>query len=125
LFKDNEHVIRQLITSYYQLERFEDVIILSEQIKKSENFLKSKTNLYYAESLDKTGKTDQAEKEYDGMNNRFSNYEARYKYGNFLLKNNSKAKAAEVFKTVASEAENLSSRERNEAKIWLNKTRDE
>ena len=125
MFHDNEHVIKQLIQCYYHLGRYEDIIPIAPKVSGSMDFSKSVCNLMYAHALEKTGKVDLADEEFQRMNHRFSNYEARYSYGCFLLRNDRKEDAASLFNEILGEAEHLSSQEKRNCKVWIEKTRVE
>jgi hypothetical protein len=121
LFESNEHVVKQLIDIYYKANRYDDVIRVARKISGNVNFPKSKSNLFYALALEKTNKIDLAEKEFKATNHRFSNYEARYNYGQFLLRMDRKAEAIKLYTTITDEAEHMSRKEKGESKIWIDK----
>lgn len=123
LFEDNEHIIKQLMFSYYKIGRFDDILKITPRIFNSFDFVKSPANLYYAIALEETGKSDLAEKEYKNMNRGFCNYEARYYYANFLIKNNKKEEAAELINEMINESEHLHGKDRSNSKTWINKAR--
>lgn len=125
VFLDNEHVIKQLIHAYYNTGRFEDVTRIAPKVINTMNFSKSHSNLLYVFALEKTGKLDLVEKQYQAMNHRFSNYEARYNYGCFLLKQNRKEDAGLIFYDVVEESEQLSRKEKGKSAIWINKSKEE
>ena len=77
--------------------------------------------MFYALALEKTNKIDLAEKEFKATNHRFSNYEARYNYGQFLLRMDRKAEAIKLYTTITDEAEHMSRKEKGESKIWIDK----
>ena len=125
VFNDNEHVVKQLITAYYQVGRFEDINRIAPRIRKSVNFSKSHSNLLFAKALDKAGQLQLAEDEYRAMNHRYANYEARYEYGEFLLRHKRPEDAAFQFKDIIDEGEHMNRREKANEKIWLEKARME
>ncbi|MDB5120776.1 MAG: hypothetical protein JWN56_1994 [Sphingobacteriales bacterium] len=121
LFESNEHVVQQLIEVYFKLNRFDDVIRIAPKISRNINFPKSKSNLLYALALEKSDGIDLAEKEFKAMNHRFSNYEARYNYGQFLIRTNREAEALKLYTTISEEAEHMNRKEKGESKIWIDK----
>jgi hypothetical protein len=125
LFESNEHVLEKLIDAYYNVGRLDDVIRIAPKLSKKLNFNKSKANLLYAFSLEKTGQDLQAEQEFKAMNCRFSNYEARYNYGLFLLRRDRKNEADLVFDAVINEGQQMSRKEIGESKIWIDKVIEE
>ncbi|HXB42189.1 MAG TPA: tetratricopeptide repeat protein [Bacteroidia bacterium] len=125
MFYDNEHVVKQLIIAYHHLGKPEKLIEIAPRIKNVVDFSTSKSNLLYALALEQTGKFDLAEKEYKAMNHRFSNYEARYQYGDFLLHLNRKEDAALIFNDMVEEAEQMNRKEKGNNTIWIDKAKTE
>lgn len=123
-FSDNEHVIKQLMQAYYQVGRYNDVVRLAPKVSRDISFSKSKSNLFYAFALEQLGRTDLAEKEYKAMNHRYSNYEARYYYGDFLVRMDRKEEAAVLFQDIYNEAEQMTRSEKGSSKVWIDKTYD-
>lgn len=123
VFIDNEHVIKQLIIGYYNLKQYKKVTDIAPKILKSFDFSKSRANLLYALSLLETGDLAKAEKEFEAMNHRFSNYEARFYYGDFLVKQNRKEDAALIFHDIVDESQHLSRKEKGDSKIWIDKSK--
>lgn len=121
LFESNEHVVQQLIEVYFKLNRFDEVIRIAPKISRNINFAKSKSNLLYALSLEEVNQIDLAEQEFKAMNRRFSNYEARYNYGQFLLRKDQKAEALKLYTTIADEAAHMNRKEKGVSKIWIDK----
>jgi hypothetical protein len=118
---DNEHVIKNLISAYHHLERFDDIVKIAPKAKKSVDFSKSRANLLYALALEHTGNISDSEREYQGMNHRYSNFEARYFYGDFLLRNERTTEALEIFQEVVNEGSQMNRREKGEGRIWIEK----
>lgn len=125
IFQNNEHVIMQLIIAYYNVGRYEDVIRIAPKVSGSMNFSKTRNNLLYAFALEKTGRTNLVEKEYKAMNHRFSNYEARYNYGCYLLRQNRKEDAGLIFYDVVEEGQQMSRKEKGENSVWIDKSKEE
>lgn len=122
---EDEHVVKQLILAYYKLGRFGDVIAVAPKIAKGMNFTRSQASLFYARSLEHVGRLEQAEKHYQAMNHRYENYEARYYYGNLLLKLNRKEDAGIVFYDIVQEGENMSRREKGASATWISKAKED
>lgn len=121
----DEHVIRQLIQAYHNVGRYEDIVAIGPKVANTMNFSKSHASLLYTLALEKAGRTDLAEKQYQAMNHRYSNYEARYRYGMFLLSLNRREDASLVFYDVVEEGENMSRREKGNTAVWISKSREE
>lgn len=105
--------------------RLNDVIRTAPKLSKKINFNKSRANLLYAFALEKSGNDALAEQEFKSMNRRFSNYEARYNYGIFLLRKDKIVEADRVFEDVINEGLQLSRKEKGESKIWIDKIIEE
>lgn len=124
-FSNDEHVIQNLIEAYHNVGRFDDIARIGHKLVNNINFSKSRTNLYYAWALEKAGKTELVEAQYKAMNHRFGNYEARYNYGDFLLRQNRKEDAALIFYDIVEEAQHLNRKEKGDSSVWINKSKEE
>ncbi|MGC4038061.1 MAG: hypothetical protein QM764_19020 [Chitinophagaceae bacterium] len=124
-FTENEYVLSQLIIAYFQKRRYEEIIPIAQKIYKLPQFARSKAHICYAAALGYTGHTEQAEKEFKSLKSKFSNYEARFQYGCFLLNNNRAAEAKQLFNEMINEAPHLSSMERRQSNAWIAKAREE
>lgn len=124
-FEENEHVLSQMIIAYSKINHWDDVIPLGKKIYKRPQFMRSKAHVLYAIALGYTGNNELAEAEFKTMNARFSNFEARYQYGLFLLRNNREQEARQLFKQIAGESSHLSSQERNYNRAWIAQAKDE
>ena len=122
LFSNNEQVIKNLIQSYFHLGRFDDILEVAPRVASDLTFPKSPANLMYAIALEKCSKPEHAEREYAKLNLRFSNYEARYRYGMFLLSAGRKNDALKILQGVADEAQHMTNAEKGSSKSWIQKT---
>ena len=59
------------------------------------------------------------------MNHRYSNFEQRYHYGCFLLRQNRGQDAAGVFHEMVEEAQQMSRKELGQGRAWVNKAHEE
>jgi hypothetical protein len=123
LFSNNEHVVNQLILAYYHVKRYADVVRIAPRIENTLNFQKSKANLLYALSLEQVGNLNEAEKQFMNMNHRFSNFEARYNYGEFLLRDKREDHAALIFQDILDEAQHMNRNEKGRSVIWIEKAK--
>lgn len=121
-FSNNAYVIMNLIQAYYHLGRFEDIIRLAPRVVNDISFPKSPACLMHAIALEKGGHTDQADSEYAKLNLRFSNYEARYRYGMFLLSTGKRDAALKVLRGIEAEAQHMTRGEMGSSKGWILKT---
>jgi hypothetical protein len=125
VFDDNHYVITKLMEAYYNLERYEDVIRVTQKILRHSEFPKSHAHVIYALSLEKAGKKDQAEAELKSMRGKYSNFEGRFNYGQFLVRASKTEDAKVVFSEIMEEASHMSSGEARNSKEWFRKTREE
>jgi len=125
LFENNEHIINQLIKAYFALERYQDIVTIAPRIANSFNFSKNRPAILYALALEKTGNLEQAEKQFKSLNHRFSNYEARYHYGQFLIRLNRFQDAELIYSDIVNEASNMSRKDMRESKVWIDKVSKE
>lgn len=124
-FSNDEHVVGNLIEAYHHVGRYEEIARIGHKLTNNINFSKTRNNLYYAWALEKVGKTDLVEAQYKAMNHRFGNYEARYNYGNFLLRQYRKEEAAIIFYDIVEEGQHLSRKEKGDSSVWINKAKEE
>lgn len=123
-FAENGDVIGQLIRAYYHEKKYEDVIRSAKRIYTQPQFTRSKAHILYAMSLNYVGKPDEAEKEFQQMRGRFSNFEARYYYSLFLQQQNRPAEARQLLSDICDEAPQLSTIERRYHREWLALSKD-
>ncbi len=124
-FESNEYVIAQLITAYFEKERYTELIPLAKKIYTLPQFTRSRTHLLYAMALASTGNIELAEKEFKTMKGKFSNYEARYQYGRFLAGTERKEEARQIFSEIVEESSHLNSRERRNTGQWFSLAKEE
>jgi hypothetical protein len=125
VFTENEHVLKQLIIAYSNVKRYKDIIPMAQKIYRSPQFARSRAHMLYAIALEHTGNSQAAEKEFQSMNGRFSNFEPRYQFGLFLLRARRDEEAKQVFNDMLNEAGHLSSRERRYNQAWLSQAKEE
>lgn len=124
-FTESEHVHFQLIIAYCIKENYEAVLPLAKKMYNRPQFARSKAHIAYALALENAGNKEQAEKEYQTMKARFANFEARYNYGRFLIRENRIDDARQLYKSIAEEETQLSNRERKYNRHWINLCKEE
>jgi len=124
-FTENEHVHLQLIIAWCIKKNYDAVLPIAKKIYNLPQFARSKAHIAYAIALEYTGNKAQAEKEYQTMKARFSNFEARYNYGRFLIRENRFDEARQLYKNIAEEETQLSSRERKYNRHWIHLCKEE
>lgn len=125
VFSENEYVLNRLVLAYAETEMYESILPVIEKLYKLPQFPRSKSHLLYARALEKTGHTAQAEKEYLRMNGRYTDFEARYHYGLFLLQLQRNDDAYQVFDAMAAEFHHLTPREKRANRTWIMQAREE
>ena len=123
-FIENEHVLSQLIIAYSLVGRYDEIIPLAKKIYKQPQFLRSKAHICYIRALVKTGNDTLAETEFRSLNARFSNFEARYEYGMFLIHSNREQEGKKLLSDIVGEMSHLTSMEKRSNHVWLAKARD-
>lgn len=124
-FKENDHVLMQLVIAYFGVQRYDDAIKVAKKVYNNPAFIRSHIHVVYAMALDKSGKPDLAEKEFNMMKGKYSYFEARYQYGMFLLDKNRVNEAQKIFTDIVSEFSYLSSFEKRNNRIWFNCAKQE
>lgn len=123
-FSQHEHGSMQLIIAYYHSNRFEEVVTIAQKIYALPQFVRSKPHMMYAVALGKTNRPVEAEREFLMMKGKFSNYECRYHYAQFLSRYNRSNEAVMLLKEIVQEAEHLNSNERRPNKEWFAKAKE-
>lgn len=123
-FEENEYGITQLIAAYYAEKRYTDVLKMAEKIYSKPQFPRSNAQILYAMSLAYSGKDELAEKEFLGLKARFSNFQARYNYALFLLKNNRDQEARQLLSDISDEVTQLSKVEKKYNREWINLSKE-
>lgn len=118
-FEENEYVLLQLITAYFQKERYADVLPIVKKIQHLPQFARSKVHLLYARALQYTGNAAQSVQQFKMMAARFANYEARYYYSLLLLETGRTDEAHALLAAIVDEQPHLSSIERRDNRKWL------
>ncbi len=124
-FTENEHVLTQLILAYAEVQRYNDILKIYKKVHNLPQFARSKAHMLYAIALEKTGNSQQAEKEFIFMKGRYAYFEQRYEYGMFLQRAGRTDEARNLFKEMLDEAPHLSARERKYNYQWFSKVREE
>jgi hypothetical protein len=124
VFSENEYVLAQLIMAYNQQKRYPDIIKCADKIYNRPQFLRSKPHIFYAVALAQTDMTEKAEKEFLKMNMRFSNFEARFYYAQFLESLNRTEEAKNILLDIIDEYPRLTHIERRENREWFTKAKN-
>ncbi|MCW3102072.1 MAG: hypothetical protein JWO09_512 [Bacteroidetes bacterium] len=125
VFDDNLYVVTKLIEAYFDSERYDDVIKIAQKVLRNSEFPKSHAHVVYALALERTGKTAQAEAELKSMRGKYSNFEGRFNYGQFLVRANRDNEARLIFDEILEEASHMSSGESRNSREWFRKAKEE
>ncbi len=124
-FIENEHVLMQLILACFQKQRWQQVIAIAGKVYKLPQFPRSQAHLFYAMALENVGSNEMAEQEFKKMKSRYSDFEARYHYGLFLIRANRKDEARQLYTDLCDEVPHLGSREKKFSRHWINLAKEE
>ncbi|OEJ99065.1 hypothetical protein A8C32_07765 [Flavivirga aquatica] len=102
--QNNFYLITQLIEAYFYLE---DNILYAEQIKGYKEFIKSRTQFLYGLALEKEEKLDEAEHNLKQIDIRYSFYEERLIYAEFLLRRSKKAETKNILEEIYTESQHM------------------
>jgi hypothetical protein len=106
-FFNDKHVIFQLIKSYFFIKNYAKVVFYAEKVKDDIEFKGSKAQFFYGLSLDHTGKSKEAEIQLKHIDQRYSNYEERLQYAQFLIDKNQVSQAKELLNEIYSESQHM------------------
>jgi hypothetical protein len=124
-FVGNEHVLSQLVIAYFQLKRYDEILPVAKKIQKLPQFARSRAHILYAMALEATGHMEEAEAEFKLMKGKFSNFEARYQYGCFLVRAGLKEEARQLLTEMTGEFTHLSSMEKRDNRQWFSLAKEE
>ena len=106
-FKDDYYTITKLIEAHALENENEKVIEYAKRIEKKGNFKKSKSQFLYGLALANTEQWDAAEEVLKQIDTRYSNYQERIVYAEFLLKRNKIEEAKEVYNEILIESQHM------------------
>lgn len=104
MFKNDYYTISKLMEAYAELNEHEKVVTYAKRIEKSVDFKKSKSQFRYGLALAALEKLDEAEIQLKEIDTRYSNYEERIVFADFLLKREKKVEAKEIYNEILTEA---------------------
>ncbi len=97
--------IQQLITSYFKLKDYENVIINAEKTKDIQEFKGSKQQFYYGLALNESGNAKVAEEQLKQIDQRYSNYDERLELAKFYLENNKSEEGKDLLNEIYAESQ--------------------
>jgi len=108
-FQNDTHVIFQLIKSYFFIDDYDKVISYATKVKDHMDFKASKAQFFYGLSLDQIGKPNEAEKQLRFIDQRYSNYDERLRFAQFLIDKDKVSEAKELLTEISSESQHMTS----------------
>src|SRR5690606_6085484 len=90
------YATKQLVECYFNVEDYNNVILYAENIKDSQEFIKSKSQFFYGLALEKLERLDEAEINLKQIDIRYSFYEERFVLAKFLLHRNKTEEAKTI-----------------------------
>jgi hypothetical protein len=124
-FDENEYVLTQLILAYHNAKQFHKIIPIGKKLYHLPQFPRSKAHVYYTMALEITGDKTAAENEFKKMRSKYSNFEFRYQYALFMLRNNNVGEASQLLSEINEESGHLSPAEKRYNREWIGKAKEE
>ena len=118
-FSENEYVLSKLIIAYFHKRQYDKIVSIAGKIYKQPTFARSRPHIYYAMALEQVGKPDAAEAEFKLMKGKFANFEARYQYARFLVRDSRREEAMQLLEEINYEYSHLGSIEKRENGQWI------
>jgi hypothetical protein len=106
-FQTDFYVIKQMMGAMSQSQNYTEVVQLAEKIKDNYEFKKSKAQFIYGLALDKLGRIEEAEKNLNPIDQRYSNYEERLVLAEFYHRNQKTDKSKEILDEIIVESEHM------------------
>ncbi|MCP9766624.1 hypothetical protein EGI22_01805 [Lacihabitans sp. LS3-19] len=125
IHSDDVDVTISLLEAYYAIENYKKVVELGNKLQNDGFFQKSEANIYYAFSLEKIEKFQEAEQVYQKLNRKLCNFQARYYYGKYLQRISQEEKARMLFEKMVEESHFLVKGELRKEKFWISKASEE
>lgn len=104
-FQNDFYVIKNMIEAFNNMGDYKSVVTHAEHIKSHPEFLKSHTQFLYGIALEKEGKLEAAEENLEAIDVRFSFYDERLLYAQFLLNIGKNDKAKDILEALTSEGQ--------------------
>jgi hypothetical protein len=104
-FQDYLYSTQQLVSSYFNLKDYDNVIVYSEKIKDRIEFKGSKQQFYYGIALNESGNSKSAEEQLKQIDVRYSNYDERLELAKFYLENHKVEEGKDLLNEIYSESQ--------------------
>ena len=116
-FKDDPFTLNKLIKCYFKTKNFEKVIENSRKLNLDKDFKQSV--YYYALSLEEKEVLDEAEIQFKKVDVRYSNYDERIEFSNFLKRRNKNLEAKGVLEEIISEIKSMTKQNSRKYRLQL------
>ena len=84
LYKDDVELLMKIVKSSYLVEHYSTTIVCGERLGDAVEFKHSEEKIALAWAYYREGQTEKAEKTFEELDGRFTNYKHRYEYAMFL-----------------------------------------
>lgn len=105
--KNDFYVHQKLVETFHKTNNYEELIEFAERIKSNKEFTRSKSQYYYGLALAKKGNWDEAEKQLDQIDIRYSNYDERLGYAKLLMDRGFNDKGLEILRELSNESQHM------------------
>lgn len=112
--EDDTLTTEKLMVAKYFSQDYHGVRMLGDKMNDNPAFRNSESRIGYAWSLSHLGESDKAEKVFQAMNSRFSNYVHRYEYAKFLIEEDRKIDARALLADLEDEIEHMGKAEQRQ-----------
>jgi hypothetical protein len=108
---ENVDLIKKLVHCYFQLSNFIEVVKFGSRIEDQKGFKYATERIEYAWGLYELNELKNAEKNFKGMDSRYSNYSHRTEFAKFLEVTDRKPEAIEMLEDLLNELDKMNSGE--------------
>jgi hypothetical protein len=119
VFANDPQLNMCLIAVYAQNKQHSEICEIAPQLKNHPDFQKSSERILYALALESLGNANAAEQELMVFKSRYSDFEGKYNYASFLVRNNRKNEAIALLEEVESESSKMTRGERRNHNYWI------
>ena len=111
-YSDDPSILIKLLQALHIQDKHKEAVDVGVQLTTDPLFKKSVERIYYALSLGRLGRDKEAIKEFDAMNTRYSNYEHRLAYVQFLKSINDTTGAKSLLSSLSTEVSQMNGTEK-------------
>lgn len=119
VFSDDPSILIKLLQALYIQDKHQEAVDVGSKITLDPLFKKSRERISYALSLGRLGMRKEAIKEFDAMNTRYSNYEHRLAYVQFLKSINDTKSAQSLLGALSTEIDQMNGTEKRSNKEMI------